>query len=242
MEHVREHRSILAAAEKRLLIRIAHRLPRWLNSDHLTLLALGGMAVAASGYVAMRWDPRAAWIPVAGLAINWFGDSLDGTVARVRGAERPKYGFYVDHVVDILGATLLFGGLGASRLMSPAIALSVLVTYLLVSAEVFLATTVRHVFRMSFAGVGPTELRILLSLGTLLLSRAHIDAGWLGVWVPFDIAGVIGVAGLMTTFVVAAVCNTVALYRLEPIAGPTKVGPHTRQGPLTPDLTPVRAD
>jgi archaetidylinositol phosphate synthase len=218
MEHTREHGSILAPMEKRLLIGIARRLPGWLNSDHLTLLAVAGMVVAGGGYVLMRWHPAAVWIPVIGLLINWFGDSLDGTVARVRGTERPRYGFYVDHVVDILGATLLFGGLAASRLMFPPLALSVLVTYLLVSAEVFLATTVRRTFKMSFAGVGPTELRILLALGTVCLSRRHIDLGPLGAWLPFDIASAVSVFGLLTAFVVGAIRNTAFLYRLEPPA------------------------
>src|SRR6186997_3652023 len=119
MTHVREHRSILAAAEKRLLIYIAERLPRSINSDHLTFLALAGMALAGAAFAAARWDLRALWIVVFALAVNWFGDSLDGTLARVRKVERPKYGFYVDHVLDIVGITLLFGGLATSPFMSP---------------------------------------------------------------------------------------------------------------------------
>src|SRR6187401_3336208 len=87
MEQTREHGSVLAAAEKRLLVRIARALPSWISSDQLTVLALAGMATAGAGYVLMRWDPRAVWIPVFGLLVNWFGDSLDGTVARVRGTE-----------------------------------------------------------------------------------------------------------------------------------------------------------
>src|SRR5678816_2800366 len=102
MTHVREHRSILAAAEKRLLIYIAERLPRSINSDHLTSLALAGMALAGAAFAAARWDRRALWLVVLALAVNWFGDSLDGTLARVRRAERPRYGFYIDHALDIL--------------------------------------------------------------------------------------------------------------------------------------------
>src|SRR5688572_19038214 len=113
-DHVREHRSLLAAAEKRLVVRIARRLPRAVHSDHLTGLALVARLMAGAGYALARWDPRALWIVVAALALNWFGDSLDGTVARVRGTERPRYGFYVDHVLDIVGVTLLIGGLACS--------------------------------------------------------------------------------------------------------------------------------
>jgi phosphatidylglycerophosphate synthase len=217
MEHTREHRSVLAGAEKRLLIKIAGALPRWTSSDQLTVLALAGMLMAGLGYALLRWDARAVWIPIAGLAINWFGDSLDGTLARVRRTERPRYGFYVDHVVDIVGATLLFGGLGASGLMSPLMALALLVAYLLVSAEVFLATAVHRTFKLSFAGVGPTELRISLAAGTLFLGRGSVDLGLLGAWLPSDLAAACGTAGLLTAFAVSAVRNTVALARLEPL-------------------------
>src|SRR5688572_16012790 len=163
--HVREHGALTAAAEKRLLIWIAARLPRWLTSDHLTLLALAAMALAGAGYALARFDRRALWLVVAALFLNWFGDSLDGTLARVRRAERPRYGFYVDHVLDIVGITLLMAGLAASGFMHPIVALALLVAYLLVSGEVFLATAVHSVFRMSFASFGPTELRIVLAAG-----------------------------------------------------------------------------
>src|SRR4029434_2201269 len=167
--HVREHRSILAAAEKRLLIFIAARLPCAINSDHLTALALAGMALAGGAFAAARWDHRALWLVVIALAVNWFGDSLDGTLARVRRVERPRYGFYIDHVLDIVGITILLGGLAASPFMSPVIALALLIASLLVSGEVFLATAVRGVFKMSFVGIGPTELRILLAIGAIAL-------------------------------------------------------------------------
>jgi archaetidylinositol phosphate synthase len=219
-EHVREHHSILAAAEKRLLIRIAHRLPAFIHSDHLTGLALAAMALAGVGFALTRWDVRAVWIVVVALAINWFGDSLDGTVARVRRVERPRYGFYVDHVLDIVGITLLIAGLAASGFMAPLIALSVLVGYLLVSGEVFLATAVRGVFRMSFAGFGPTELRILLAIGAVaLLGDPHVSLGELGRVRLFDFGGLITIAGLALTLTVAVSRNALALARLEPRPG-----------------------
>ena len=216
-EHIREHRSVLAAVEKRALVAIAQRLPAAVNSDHLTALALLAMAVAGVGYAMSRWDVRALWIVVPALALNWFGDSLDGTVARVRHMERPRYGFYVDHVLDIVGATLLFGGLAASGFMAPLIALSLLVAYLLISGEVFLATSVRGIFRMSFSGFGPTELRILLAIGTLALFRdPHVDLGSLGRVRLFDFGGLIGIAGMAVALTVNVVRNTSALARQEP--------------------------
>jgi phosphatidylglycerophosphate synthase len=219
-QHIREHRSLLAAAEKRLLIQIARRLPAWINSDHLTGLALAAMALAGAGYALARWDARAVWIVVAALALNWFGDSLDGTVARVRGAERPRYGFYVDHVLDIVGITLLVAGLAASGFMTPIIALSLLVGYLLVAGEVFLATAVHGVFRMSSFGVGPTELRILLAVGTVLLLRdPHVDLGTFGRLRLFDVGGLVAIAGMGLTLLVSIARNGLALARLEPRGG-----------------------
>jgi phosphatidylglycerophosphate synthase len=220
-EHVRHHRSLLARAEKRLLIAIAERLPLWIHSDHLTGLAMAAMVAAGAGYALASWDTRALWIVVVALGVNWFGDSLDGTLARVRKVERPKYGFYLDHVLDIAGATLLFGGLASSSFMSPVIALSVLVAYLLVSGEVFLATAVRGVFRMSFGGVGPTELRILLAIGTIALRNdPHVDLGVLGRMPLFDFGGLIAICGLGVTFLMSAAQNAAALARLEPLRQP----------------------
>ena len=216
-EHTRDHRSVLAAAEKRLLIAIARRLPAWVNSDHLTALALVAMALAGACYALARWDVRALWVAVIALALNWFGDSLDGTVARVRKVERPRYGFYVDHVLDIVGATLLFAGLAASGFMHPLIALALLIGYLLVTGEVFLATAVNGVFRMSFSGFGPTELRILLAVGTLaLFNDPHVDLGALGRMRLFDVGGLIGIAGMALALTVNVVRNATALARLEP--------------------------
>ncbi len=216
-EQIRDHRSVLAALEKRLLIVIARRLPARIHSDHLTALALAAMALGGAGYALARWDVRAVWVVVAALALNWFGDSLDGTLARVRGAERPRYGFYVDHVLDIVGITLLVGGLAVSGFMSPIIALSLLVGYLLVSGEVFLATAVRGVFTMSSFGVGPTELRILLAVGSIaLLGDPHVDLGPAGRLRLFDVGGLVAIAGFAVTLLAAVLRNGLALARLEP--------------------------
>jgi phosphatidylglycerophosphate synthase len=217
LNHVREHRSLTAAAEKRLLVHIARRLPPAINSDHLTLLALAAMALAGAGFALARWDVRALWLVIVALALNWFGDSLDGTLARVRGAERPRYGFYVDHVLDIVGITLLMSGLACSGFMTPLVAFAVLIAYLLVSGEVFLATAVHNVFRMSFAGFGPTELRILMAVGTLALFRdPHVELGALGRVRLFDVGGTVATAGLLFALTVAIARNTTALSRLEP--------------------------
>ena len=160
--------SVLNAAERRLLVWLAERMPRAINSDHLTVLAAVAMAGAGAAYALARVWPPALLIVNVFLAINWFGDSLDGTLARVRNRQRPRYGFYVDHVIDCLGATMLFIGLGLSGYMHLTVALSVLISYLLLSAEVYLATYTRHTFRMTYFKLGPTELRILLAIGNVV--------------------------------------------------------------------------
>jgi phosphatidylglycerophosphate synthase len=215
--HVREHRSLLAEAEKRLLVRIAGRLPGWVTSDQLTVLALGAMCAAGAGFALARWDVRFLWIVIVALAVNWFGDSLDGTLARVRRAERPRYGFYVDHVVDIVGAAALFAGMACSTFMSPIVALSILVLYLLVSAEVFLATAAHGVFRLSVAGIGPTELRILLAVGVVALrGDPRVDLGAAGQYRLFDVGGAIAACCLAATLAVAVWRNIRTLARMEP--------------------------
>ena len=216
MIHTREHRSVLAEAEKRLLVFVAERLPRSIHSDHLTALAIVSMGIAGAAFAASRWDIRALWIVIVALALNWFGDSLDGTVARVRRIERPRYGFSIDHLLDIAGTTLLLAGLACSPFMSSVVALSVLVAYLLVSGEVFLATAVRGVFKMSVAGVGPTELRILLAVGTLALFRSPAVTIGSRTVELFDLGGAVAVAGLVVAFVWSAVQNATALAVAEP--------------------------
>src|SRR6478735_8652997 len=220
-EHVREHRSVLAAAEKRLLIAIARRLPGAVTSDHLTMLAFASMCLTGLAYGLAHGARHWLWVAIGALVLNWFGDSLDGTLARVRGLERPRYGFYVDHVVDIVGITALMAGLAASGFMHPVIALAWLVAYLLVSGEIFLATSVHRVFRLSFAGCGPTELRILLAVVTSALrTDPHVAVPWFGRVSLFDLGGVIAIAGLSIALAVSVWRNAVALGRVEPRMNP----------------------
>ncbi len=217
-EHVREHRSLLATSEKRTLLWIARRLPGWVTSDQLTLLGMLSMFAAGGLFWAARWNRAALPLVVVALAMNWFGDSLDGTVARVRNKQRPRYGFYVDHVIDVLGILALTGGLALSGFMNPLIALGLLVAYLMVAAEVFLATHVLGVFRLSNLGFGPTELRIVLSIGALYLLRSPFcTVAGMGPFRLFDVGGVVAIAGLGAAFLVSAARNTRDLYRAEPL-------------------------
>ena len=222
-QHIREHRSVLASAEKRALHWIARRLPAWINSDHLSALGLASLFAAGLAFAAFRWTPWAAAAVVAALAANRFGDSLDGTVARVRGHERPRYGFYVDHVIDLAGTTVLFVGLGFSDLMSPFMAAALLAVYLLVAAEAYLATHAAGVFRMSFLGFGPTELRLVLAAGALRAAAGSwIDIGTFLTVRLFDVGAIVAIAALGVAFIVSAARNTRALYEAEPL--PVRTG------------------
>jgi archaetidylinositol phosphate synthase len=215
--HRRDHRSLLAAAEKRLLIYIARRLPAFINSDHLSLLGLAAIACAGLGFALMRVSPWGAAVVVAGLIANWFGDSLDGTVARVRGHERPRFGYYVDHVIDLSGAVLLFGGLAMSGLMTPLLAVAVMAGYLLVSAETYLATHAGGVFKMAAFGMGPTELRILLVAGALyVVDHRLVQLPWGQTELLFDVGGAVALAGFVVLFIISAVKQTMSLAAAEP--------------------------
>lgn len=209
--------SVLAPLEKRTLVWLAHRMPRWVNSDHLTALALVAMVFAGLSYWLASLTPVGLLLVVGCLAVNWFGDSLDGTLARVRDHQRPRYGFYVDHVVDAMGALFLFGGLGLSGYMSPFVAHGLLVAYLLILVETFLATHVLGTFKMSHFKIGPTELRILLAMGNLVL-LVHPMADVFGRrYRLFDVGGVAAIGGMLLTLAFAAAVNTKVLYRAEPL-------------------------
>ena len=219
MNHVREHRSLLASAEKRLLTKIAARLPPWVTSDGLSLLGLsamvaGGLAFAYVG--SARWSAPAVALA---LLINWFGDSLAGTLARIRRQERPRYGFYVDHVIDLVGTAALLVGMGASGQMRPVVAAAVLGAYFLVSAEAYLATHAAGIFRLFRAGIGPTELRILVRAGAFYVAGHP----WVEIaGMPYrllDVSGLVAVAGLTITFAASAVLNAGALFVAEPLPG-----------------------
>jgi archaetidylinositol phosphate synthase len=209
---VREHTSVLAESEKRLLVHIAGRLPRWINSDHLTMLG----AVAMAGVGACFWiGGTALLLVIPFLVVNWFGDSLDGTLARVRNQQRPRYGYYVDHVLDAVGFACLFGGLMLGGHMSLTMGLAFLAAYYLLVVEISLATHARGTFKLAFLKVGPTELRILLAAGTLQLMRNDFASIFGRQWLLFDVGGAVAIAGFLLAFVVGAIRNGVALYREE---------------------------
>jgi archaetidylinositol phosphate synthase len=209
--------SLLAGVEKRFLIWMAERLPGWVGSDHLTALGAVAMLAAGLAFWVAPGHPLALLAVVGLLALNWFGDSLDGTLARVRHQERPRYGFYVDHVLDVVGILLLFSGLVAGGFMTAMVGAGFLMAYYLLTVEIALATHTVGTFRISYWKMGPTEMRILFAVGALQLLRSPDVVLFGNRFLLFDVGGAIGIAALLVTFVVSAVSNTRTLYRREPL-------------------------
>lgn len=192
-------------------------MPPWINSDQLTLLGFLGMIMAGVCYALARWNSLALVGAVVCLGINWFGDSLDGTLARVRDRQRPRYGFYVDHIIDTFGAIFLIGGLGLSGYMTGTLAMVLLIAYFLLAIELYLATYCVGVFRLSFSIWGPTELRIVLAIGTFVLfvkPRVTIAGQQ---YLLCDVSAVVAIAALTIIAITSTVRNTIRLYREERI-------------------------
>lgn len=211
----RVNTSVLADAEKHLLVWMAERTPPWVNSDYLTILGFAAQFGTGVCYALSRFQRGWLLAVIACLALNWLGDSLDGTLARVRGKQRPRYGFYVDHVLDSIGSVALMGGLALSGYMSPWIAMSLLVLFLLLSIQSYLATYTLGEFHMSFWSFGPTELRVLLVAGNLALFRwPYVLHGHR----LFDLGGLAGIVGMSAMLIFATAGNIRRLYNEERIA------------------------
>lgn len=211
----RVQEAITASAEKRLLIWLARRMPAWVNPDHLTALGATAQFLAGVSYGLARFSPR--WLVATNffIALNWFGDSLDGTLARVREQQRPRYGFYVDHVIDTFGAFFLMTGLALSGYLHWQVAMAMLVAFLMFSVEVYLATYTLGRFQLSYSRLGPTEIRIALMVGNIVL-MFHPHATLFGRrFLLFDVGGVIATAVMGAMLVVSAVRHTAQLYREE---------------------------
>lgn len=214
-EAKRIQRSFVTKAEKKVLGWLAERMPAPINSDHLTVLGAAGMFLAGASYALARFNRYGLLLACFFLAVNWFGDSLDGTLARYRKRQRPRYGFYVDHVIDCFGVTALLAGMGASGHMNPLIAVWMLVAYLLLSAEIFLATYALARFEMSYFYFGPTELRILLCVGNLYVffdPLVHPFGLSLSLW---DFGASLGSIGMTTIAILSFFRHARVLYELE---------------------------
>ncbi len=208
----------LARFERWALPRMAQRLPAWVTPDTLTGIAIAGAGLSAVAYYLAAESRGWLWVASFGLVVHWWGDSLDGTLARVRQIRRERYGFFIDHQCDAISAVTLFAGLGLGGLMRLELALAMAVGFLLMMNLVTMVTIARDVFKISFAGGGPTELRLMLigvntaawALGPWTLSFAGAE------WTPFDLFGVVGAVGLLALYLFFGARETVLIGKLDP--------------------------
>ena len=207
--------SILNAAEKKALVWMAQRLPRWVTSDMMTFTGFVGAVIICVGCILSNQSPYWLWLSIGGLVVNWFGDSLDGTIARVRNQQRPKYGFFLDHNVDCINEAIMFVGFGLSPYMNLSIALMVLVIYLMISVYVYINSHLKGEFKLTYAKMGPTELRLIIIIANLLfmyvapIREFALETTILGESVTFRILDFIG----LFLLVAISIAYLVSLYK-----------------------------
>jgi len=213
----RVNQSLTAQIERRALQWMAERAPAWVTSDQLTILGLSAQVGAGICYALSRYNRYALLLVILCLALNWLGDSMDGTLARARRQQRPRYGFYVDHMVDIFGSVALMCGLGYSGFLHWETAIAMLIAFLLLSSESYLATYTLSCFEMSQGLFGPTELRILLSIGNVALLRSPYSTLFGHKMLLFDLGGTIAAVSMFAMAIVVSMRHTAQLYRQEPL-------------------------
>lgn len=170
--------SILSASEKKVLVWLAERMPSWVTSDMLTFVGFLGALVMATGYALSNLNIHWLWLACLGLFINWFGDSLDGSLARVRNTQRKTYGFFIDHNVDVINETIMFIGVGCSPMVNMSFAMLALVGYFMLSIYVYIDCHLKGEMRLTYGGLGPTEFRIILALINIIFMYVP----WLRLW------------------------------------------------------------
>ena len=170
--------SVLNPLEKKVLVWLAERMPKWVTSDMLTMVGFLGALIMATGYALANNDLRWLWLSCFGLFVNWFGDSLDGSIARVRNTQRKTYGFFIDHNVDVINETIMFIGVGCSPLVNMSFAMLALVAYFMLSIYVYIDCHLKGEMRLTYGGLGPTEFRLLL----FLVNICFIYIPWLSQW------------------------------------------------------------
>src|SRR6266550_3005222 len=211
----REQTSVLAPLERAALRGLARHMPACVNSDHLSLLGLVSMFLAGVGYALSSQNPLMLHAVNLFIFLNWFGDSLDGTLARYRDRQRPRYGFYVDHIIDTFGALFFIFGLALSGFMSERVAAALLIVFLMLAINSYLAAYALGVFKISQWKLGPTEMRLALIVGNLYLlhsSHTHLFGHR---FLLFDVGGVVSIIAIATLLVFSSIKNTHALYQLE---------------------------
>jgi phosphatidylglycerophosphate synthase len=217
---VREPNFLLAKHEKRILTAIARRVPRRILPDDLTALGVAAAAGICIAYQATNADRAWLWVASVLLVVHWLGDSLDGTLARVRGIERPRYGYYLDHLVDAISTACIGIGLGLSPFMLLSTGALIVVAYLMLSINVYLESFALGRFSIGYGRIGPTEVRVvLIALNTALALGAGLDFRLAGIGMTaFDVVG-LGVAAVMCVLLVGRAAGNLRRLNVEEPAG-----------------------
>jgi len=217
-QHKRQYTFLLASLERRALDFLVRRLPAWVMPDHLTVIGLIASTLIGVAYMLSNRNENWLWLANLAIVLNWFGDSLDGSLARYRKAERPRYGFYLDHLTDAYSTLLIGLGLGLSPYMLLSVGLAIVIAYLLLSINVYLETHAFGDFRFSYGRFGPTEVRlVLIFLNTMALLWGPLPFGIRGIGATvFDVAGMIAVAMMLSLLIARATENLKQLATMEP--------------------------
>jgi phosphatidylglycerophosphate synthase len=215
--HTRVNQTLTAPLERPALQWLAARSPRWITPDVLTALGVLGSVMCFVGYWLTHQSAWWLWFVNVGFALNWYGDSLDGTLARFRKIERPKFGFYIDHTVDVISEFLVIVGIGMSPYMRFDIGLFALIGYLVLSVHVYVRTAVDGVFKISYAALGPTELRLIIMITNTLIFFAQdfFMTPLLGDFLPFDLIGIALATALSLAFLISSWHHGVRIAQAE---------------------------
>lgn len=211
----RIQQNFLAVAERRLLTWLCSRMPPWVTPDLLTLLGVAGALMTFAGYTASNFGSSWLLLAIAGYVVQWFGDSMDGSLARYRRIERPSYGYFIDHSCDGLVVLLILAGMGLSPFVTMDVAMVALAGYLLLSIHAYLSARVLGEFKLSYLAAGPTELRLMLIVLTAMMMELGFGPGLFGAWSGFDIfVGTVG-AVLILLFIAQTLVTGRRLARRE---------------------------
>lgn len=196
-QSIRIQTSVLNGLEKRVLVWFANHLPRWVNSDMMTAIGVFGAFLCGLGFVLTNYGIKWLWLSSAGLVLNWFGDSLDGTIARVRNQQRPLYGYYLDHNIDTINEALMFIGAGLSPLMNMSVALACYAAYLALTVYVSINAHIKSEFKLTYGKMGPTEFRLIIIISQILLMYIPALTAYRGQVMIFDEPMVYGTLDLI---------------------------------------------
>ncbi len=218
--------SILNGVEKKALVWLAERQPKWVVSDTLTAIGTLGAIMIGAGYILCGVNINFLWLSCLGFVVNWYGDSLDGTLARVRKTQRPIYGYYLDHTVDCINEAFMFVGLGLSYLMRLDLALMIFVVYLCLTVNVSVNAHLKSEFRLTYAKLGPTEFRVIAIILTSLFVFIKPLREFSAVVRIFgkdidlralDVAGLVILALLVIIYLVTIICDAKGYAKMDPM-------------------------